>query len=128
MVDFTRIIAWQKAHQLTLAVYSLVKSFPEFERHGLSSQFTRAAVSVAANIAEGTQKISKSDKLRFLNISQGSLSECRYYIILSRDLGYINEKEYAHLNSLFDSSCYFLNKYIEGIEKNNGIKDNFAED
>ncbi len=71
--------------------------------------------------------MSKSDKLRFLNISQGSLSECRYYIILSRDLEYINEKEQALLNSLFDSSCYFLNKYIEGIEKNNGIKDNFAE-
>jgi four helix bundle protein len=125
MVDFTKIIAWQKAHAFTMLVYSVANKFPDYERHGLFSQFTRAAVSIAVNIAEGTQKLTKADKLRFFNISQGSLSECRYYIILSRDLGYINAEEFNLLTTHFDATCYFLNKYIEGIEKNNGIKDNF---
>ena len=51
-------------------------------------QFQRAAVSIAANIAEGYKKVSRADKLRFFNIAQGSLEECRYYIILSHDVGY----------------------------------------
>jgi len=58
------------------------------ELYSLTSQFRRAAVSTPANIAEGFKKRTKSDKARFMNISQGSLEECRYYLILSEDLGY----------------------------------------
>ncbi|WP_440998414.1 four helix bundle protein [Fodinibius sp. SL11] len=61
--------------------------------YGLTSQFRRAAVSIAANIAEGFKKRGKKDNGRFMNISQGSLEECRYYIILSKDLGYLEESE-----------------------------------
>lgn len=121
MVDFTRVIAWQKAHAFVIGVYKVSNNFPEYERHGLYSQFTRAAVSIAANIAEGIQKISKADKLRFLNISQGSMSECKYYIILTKDLGYISQEDYQNLLYLFDSTSFFLNKYIEGIQNNNAI-------
>lgn len=81
--NFENIIAWQKAHGFVLTVYNVTKGFPEDENFGLKSQFRRAAVSIAANIAEGYKKLSKADKLRFFNISQGSLEECRYYIILS---------------------------------------------
>jgi len=49
------------------------------------------AVSIPANIAEGFRKQSKSDKARFLNIAEGSLEECRYYLILAHDLGYIDK-------------------------------------
>ena len=56
--------------------------FPKYEMYGLTSQFRRAAVSVPANIAEGFRKRGKADKVRFLNISQGSLEEARYYLIL----------------------------------------------
>lgn len=86
--DFTDLIVWQRAHQFVLQSYVISKSFPRDERFGLTSQFRRAAVSVAANIAEGFKKKGRPDKVRFMNIAQGSLEECRYYLFLARDLGY----------------------------------------
>ena len=85
---FEDLLVWQKAHCFVLAVYRLTKTFPKEETYGLSSQFRRAAVSIAANIAEGFRKRGSADKLRFLNIAQGSLAECRYYLILTQDLDY----------------------------------------
>jgi four helix bundle protein len=89
--SFRELIVWQKAHGFVLAVYDATKAFPREETYGLSSQFRRAAVSVPANIAEGFRKRSDADKARFLNIAEGSLEECRYYVILAQDLGYLRE-------------------------------------
>jgi len=86
--SFRELIVWQKAHAFVLAVYQASKTFPREELYGLTSQFRRAATSIPANIAEGFRKHSKTDKARFLNIAEGSLEECRYYIILAHDLGY----------------------------------------
>ena len=85
--SFKDIIAWQKGYQFVLRTYKVTQKFPDYEKYGLSSQFQRAAVSIVANIAEGYKKLSKADKLRFMNIAQGSLEECRCYVMLSRDLG-----------------------------------------
>lgn len=82
------MIVWQKAHQFVLSVYRLTENFPKNETYGLTSQLRRAAVSIPANIAEGFKKKSKADKARFMNIAQGSLEECRYYLVLARDLNY----------------------------------------
>lgn len=86
--SFKDLIVWQKAHQFVLSVYSITKQFPKEETYGLTSQLRRAAISIAANIAEGFRKRSKLDKARFLNISEGSVDECHYYLILTKDLGY----------------------------------------
>ena len=86
--NFQDLVVWQKAHELVLDVYRLTRSFPKEETYGLTSQLRRSAVSIAANIAEGFKKKGRNDKLRFLNIAQGSLEETRYYLILSRDLHY----------------------------------------
>ena len=87
------------------------------------SQFRRAAVSIEANIAEGYKKLSKVDKLRFLNISQGSLEECRNYIILSRDLQFINTEQFLMLCDSIENASRLLNAYCNGIINNSGIKD-----
>ena len=92
--SFENVLAWQKAHAFVLLTYRVTRHFPEDEKFGLTSQFRRAAVSIEANIAEGYKKLSKADKLRFFNISQGSLEEYRAYHILSRDLGYLFEGEF----------------------------------
>jgi four helix bundle protein len=86
--NFQDLIVWQKAHGFVLSVYKLSRSFPREEIYGLTSQFRRAAVSIPANIAEGFKKKGQHDKARFLNIAHGSLEECRYYLILTLDLGY----------------------------------------
>ena len=119
---FQRVIAWQKAHDFVLSVYRITKLFPEDEKFGLTSQFRRAAVSIETNIAEGYKKISKADKLRFFNIAQGSLEECRDYIILSLDLNYISEQEYNELCSISEYASRMINSYCEGIINNNATK------
>jgi four helix bundle protein len=86
--SFEDLIVWQRAHRLVLAVYGVTRTFPRHEMYGLVSQLQRAAVSVRANVAEGFRRRGKPDKLRFLNIAQGSLAESRYYLLLAQDLGY----------------------------------------
>ncbi len=86
--SFRDLAVWQKAHTFVLGVYRLTQSFPKEEKFGLVSQMRRAAVSVPANIAEGFRKRGKADKVRYLNIAEGSLEESRYYLILAADLRY----------------------------------------
>ncbi len=117
--QFQNIVAWQKAHEFVLVVYKTTGAFPDSERFGLCSQFQRAAVSIAANIAEGYKKLSRQDKLRFYNIAQGSLEECRYYIILSKDLGYVNESTYLCLYTTLEECSKTLNAYCKGVVDNN---------
>ena len=120
---FEEIIAWQKAHQFALLAYRASQNFPVAERYGLCDQFQRAAVSISANIAEGYKKISKPDKLRFFNIAQGSLEECRNYILLVRDLGYVSPEEFDNLRLSIEETSKFLNLYCKGIINNNGVVD-----
>ena len=86
--NFQELIVWQKAHQFVLSVYKFSNNFPKTEIYGMTSQIRRAAVSVPANIAERFKKKTKPDKVKYMNIAQGSLEECRYYLILAKDLGY----------------------------------------
>lgn len=121
--SFENVLAWQKAHAFVLLTYRVTRHFPEDEKFGLTSQFRRAAVSIEANIAEGYKKLSKADKLRFFNISQGSLEECRDYHILSRDLGYLLEGEFEQLHQSIEETSKFLNSYCKAIINNVAMKD-----
>jgi len=94
---FEDLLVWQRAHSFVLSVYRLTGAFPKHEIYGLTSQFRRAAVSIAANIAEGFRKRCIPDKKRFFNIAQGSLEECRYYLILTKDLEYGDVLEASHI-------------------------------
>jgi len=82
--SFDQLIVWQKVHQFVLGVYRVADNFPRSEIYGLTSQLRRAAVSIPADIAEGFKKRGRADKVRFVNIAQGSIEECRY----SKDLKY----------------------------------------
>ena len=92
---FQDLLVWQKAHRFVLAVYTLTATFPKQETYGLCLQMRRAAVSIPANIAEGFRRRGKADKARFMNIAEGSIEECRYYLILVKDLGYADTQGLA---------------------------------
>lgn len=92
---FQDLLVWQKAHRFVLAVYALTAAFPKQETYGLCQQMRRAAVSIPANIAEGFRRRGKADKARFMNMAEGSLEECRYYLILAKDLGYADTQGLA---------------------------------
>ncbi len=109
---FQDLIVWQKAHQFVILVYLLSQAFPKSETYGLTSQFRRAAVSIAANIAEGFRKNGKADKLRFFNIAQGSIEESRYYLILTEDLGY---GDVSKLKPLIEEVSKLLDSYMNSI-------------
>lgn len=109
---FEDLVAWQKAHAFVLGVYRETKFFPADERFGLTSQFRRAAVSIAANIAEGFRRRSSNDKMRFLNTAQSSLEECRYFLILAKDLDYL---ENANLLADLETASRLLNAYVRAF-------------
>lgn len=112
---FQDLLVWQKAHQLVLEVYKLTAKFPNSEVYALTSQCRRAAVSIPANIAEGFTKSTKPEKIRYLNISQGSLEEMRYYLVLAADLGYAQTAESV---SLLEEVSKFLNRYKNAVSRN----------
>ena len=97
MQNYKDLKVWEKAHGYTLQVYEVTKSFPKDEIYGLISQMRRAASSIAANIAEGCGKKSQQEFAHFLNIALGSSNESEYYLILSKDLKYLKEKDYDQL-------------------------------
>jgi four helix bundle protein len=109
---FQDLVVWQKAHQFVLSTYTYSESFPTNERYGLTSQLRRAAVSIPANIAEGFKRKTKPDKARMLNIAQGSLEECQYYLILAQDLGY---GETSILKCQLDQVSKLLDAYIRPL-------------
>ncbi|MBO4564280.1 MAG: four helix bundle protein [Bacteroidaceae bacterium] len=121
--SFREVRAWQKAHEFVLTFYATKKMFPDDEKYALVPQFQRAAVSIAANIAEGYRKVSKADKLRFFNIAQGSLEECRYYIILSHDVGYYNDETTNEMWDKIETTSAVLNAYCQAINNNKRIED-----
>ena len=110
---FEDLIVWQKAHAWVLAAYRFSDGFPQREIYGLTSQFRRAAVSIPANIAEGFKKSGVADKRRFMNVAQGSLEECRYYLILARDLGYGDSQT---LLTQIEEVSRLLTAYARAIE------------
>lgn len=111
--SFEDLVVWQKAHLFVLAIYRLSSTFPRSEIYGLSSQFRRSAVSIAANIAEGFKKQGKADKIRFFNIAQGSIEESRYYLILTKDLNY---GDISESSQILEEVSKLLDAYIRVIQ------------
>lgn len=110
---FRELLVWQKAHQCVLEVYKLTRTFPKEEFFVLTSQIRRNAISIAANIVEGYRKRTKPDKIKFMNIAQGSLDETVYFLILAQDL------EYGSTDSLQDKLeevAKLLHAYSTAIE------------
>jgi four helix bundle protein len=98
MSDYRRLDVWRRAHAMTLSVYEVTQNFPKAEMFGLTSQIRRAAASIGANIAEGCGR-KGGDLSRHITIAIGSSDELDYHLLLSRDLGFLEEKFYLQLSN-----------------------------
>ena len=97
MKDFRQLVVWQKAHQLTLAIYQLTTAFPREEVYGLTAQMRGAARSIPTNLAEGCGRDGDAELARFCGIAKGSASELEYHLLLAHDLKLILPKDYGRL-------------------------------
>ena len=97
--DFRDLEVWQRAHALTLGVYSASRSFPGAERFGLTSQLRRAASSIPTNIAEGKSRSGSKPFAAFVDIAAGSAAEVDYLLLLAHDLGYLSSARLEALQS-----------------------------
>jgi len=102
MQNYKDLKVWEKAHLFTLKVYESTKAFPKEEIYSLTNQLRRSASSIPANIAEGCGKNSKNDFAHYLNIALGSTNESEYYLILSKDLKYLEEDLFQILFNLIN--------------------------
>jgi len=98
MRDFRGLKVWKKGHALTLAVYRATRTFPAEEKYGLTSQLRRAAASIPTNLAEGCGRSGERELARFASIAAGSASEVEYLLLLSADLGLLDQDTHTTLN------------------------------
>ena len=113
--DMSRLIVWQKAHDLVLKIYEATQGFPKEELFGLTSQIRRAAVSVPSNIVEGKARGSAREFRRFLLMARGSLEETKYQVFLARDLNYIDERSYKKVRKNMDEVGRLLAGLIKSV-------------
>ena len=109
---FEELDVYGKAIDFVNSIYTLTKRFPKDETFGLTSQLRRAAVSIAANISEGSAR-TKKDFSRFLDMSRGSVFECVTLLEISQRQYNVGQQEYANLRSQLTE----LSKMLSGLKK-----------
>ena len=105
---FEKLEVWKKSKELVKQVYSLTRSFPEEEKFGLISQIRRSAVSVVANIAEGSGRKSSKDQARFTTTSYSSLIELLNHLIISFEIEFIDESSYLNCRRRITDISFML--------------------
>jgi four helix bundle protein len=119
MNNYKQLDAWKIAMQLINEVYKIVKEYPKEELYALTTQTKRAAVSVAANIAEGAGRQYKKDTLQFFHISRGSLYELETLLIIALDNGILSNTSFQNVSALLEKSLQVLNGLINYYERSN---------
>lgn len=115
MLPYKELIVWQKAIELSTAVYKETMSFPLEERYGLQSQVRRAAVSIPSNIAEGSKRGTSKDYVSFLRIAHGSAAELETQLIIAKNLGYISEQTFTSLMRNLEEIMKILGTLVRKI-------------
>ena len=113
--DYKKLKVFHAVDDLVVAVYGATAAFPREERFGLTSQMRRAAVSVPANIVEGAARYSDGEFAHFLNIAYGSLAELRYFLHLSKRLGFLDEDAHAPIAAQADEASRMLNGLMKSV-------------
>jgi four helix bundle protein len=115
------LIVWQKAVDLTEAVYELTEKFPQREMYSLASQMRRAAVSIPSNIAEGRNRGTRKDYTHFLHMSYGSAAELETQLIIAKRLGFCKDEEIVRSESLTVEVAKMLHVMIEKLSASQSL-------
>lgn len=115
MQSFRDLIVWQRSTDLVSEIYRVTKKFPKDELFALTNQMRRATVSIPANISEGYARKHRNEYLQFLRIAFGSGAELETYLVLSRNLGYLDSSELKKSEALLDEVMRMLNKLISSL-------------
>jgi four helix bundle protein len=122
MKDFRDLKVWQRAHQITLAIYRCTRSFPREETYGMVSQLRRCSSSVAANIAEGCGRSGNAEFGRFLTVAMGSASELEYFLLLARDLEYLSRETHDAVTKDVVEMRRMVNRLMSKVRAEQGSK------
>ncbi|MDR3726413.1 MAG: four helix bundle protein [Terracidiphilus sp.] len=114
--SFRDLVVWQRAMQLTVAIYRLTKEFPREEIYGLTSQIRRAAVSVPSNIAEGHGRLNTGEYRQFLGVARGSNFEMQTQLEIARALEIGNSKLLDEAEGLSHEVGKMLYATLESIK------------
>jgi len=115
--EFYDLDVWKKGHKLVLEIYKITKDFPKEEKFGIIDQLRRAASSITANVAEGFERYHFNDKIKFYYQARGSVAEVQNFLLLSKDLGYINTDVREELIQKTNEIRQLINGLIRAIEK-----------
>lgn len=115
---YKKLKVYRESHKLVKNIYSVTESYPKSEIFGLISQMRRSAISVVANIIEGQARNGKKDFLRFLFMSNGSLTELEYYLELSLELQFLNQNQYKKIEEQRIIVGSLLGGLINSIKSN----------
>ncbi len=106
---------FKKAHKITIDIYEVTKTFPQDEKFTLVSQMRRAAYSIPSNLMEGGHRLNRKEYRQFVGIAKGSAGELKYFLLLSKDLGYISEGKYAALRETVEELSRMLGGLIKSL-------------
>jgi len=117
MQDFKKLEVWKLSYEFGKKIYKITTNFPKEETYSITSQLRRAALSISANIAEGTGRSSDKDFSRFLYIAMGSLKECENFILMSKDFNYISQQQSTELIKEIQITGIKINNLIKTIKQ-----------
>lgn len=115
--SYKNLIVWQKSMELATAIYEMTEGFPKEEVYGLTSQMRRSAISIPSNIAEGKNRKSDPELVRFLKYSFASGGELETQIEIAKRLKKTRGSNFLKVDSLLDEVMRILNKMINDIGK-----------
>jgi four helix bundle protein len=115
--SYKDLTVWEKSVDLVTEIYKITKKFPKEEMYGLTSQITRAAISIPSNLAEGSGRGTSKSFASFLSISRGSLLEVETQLEIAKRLEYISTEKHNEIGAKLDEIGRMLNGLIRKIEE-----------
>lgn len=120
-MSYEDLKVYQLSHQFVLGIYKLTKSYPSEEKYRLIDHLIRASYSIPSNIAEGNSRNTTKDYINFLYIARGSANEIKYFLLLSKDLNYINIDIYEYMREKIQTIIKMLSSLIKSLKVKNGL-------